>query len=244
MRADDRDGLRVYRFDTVPADRVDALVTTKRDGLDLSSSLRHDHAPRLFRAYGLPSDAVWCKQVHSDTVVAVDAPQLVEGADALITATPGLPLCVIMADCVPVLMYDPEHHALGLAHAGWQGTTARIASATVRAMTARFGTDPARLIAAIGPSIGPDEYEVGLDVIERARAAYGPDAPILRELGGGKARFDLWAANAHDLREAGVQQLETAGISTAKALDEFYSHRVARDTGRFATVAMLQRLSR
>ena len=238
MRADERDGLRVHRFETVPADRVDALVTTKHGGLDLSSSLREQHAPRLLRAYGLPEGAVWCRQVHSDVVAAVDAPQVVDGADALITDTVNLPLAVIMADCVPVLVYDPAHHALGLAHAGWQGTVARIASATVRAMAERFGTDPARLIAAIGPSIGPDEYEVGPDVVERARAAYGDAAPIRRL--DGRTFFDLWAANAHDLRSAGVGAIEVAGLSTAQHLDEFYSWRVARDTGRFATVAMLR----
>jgi len=108
-------------------------------------------------------------------------------------------------------------------------------------MADRFGSDPSTLLAAIGPSIGPDEYEVGPDVIERARAAYGPDAPILREHPlDGKAFLDLWAANAHDLRSAGVRQVEIAGISTATALDEFYSWRVARDTGRFATIATLR----
>jgi YfiH family protein len=235
VRADDRDGLRVYRFETVP----DAFVTTRRGGLDLSSSVRDEHAARLLRAYGLPAEGVWCKQVHSDVVAFVDAPRVVEGADALITATPDLPLCVIMADCVPVVLYDPDQHALGLAHAGWQGTVARIASATVRAMADRFGSDPAALIAAIGPSIGPDEYEVGPDVVARARAAYGDAAPILERAG--KTFFDLWAANAHDLRSAGVQQIEVAGISTARHLDEFYSHRFEpRGTGRFATVAMLR----
>jgi YfiH family protein len=233
VRPDDRDGLRVYRFESVPA-----FVTTKRDGLDLSLKSRHEHAPRLFSAYGLPPDAVWCKQVHSDVVAYVDAPQLVPGADALITDTPDLPLCVIMADCVPVVLHDPEHHALGLAHAGWQGTVARIASTTVRAMVDRFGTDPAALVTAIGPSIGPDEYEVGEDVVARARAAYGDAAPILHS--DGKTYFDLWAANEHDLRSAGVTQLEVAGLSTARHLDDFYSHRVARDTGRFATIATLR----
>jgi YfiH family protein len=169
----------------------------------------------------------------------VDAPQLVEGADALVTDTPGLPLCVIMADCVPVVVHDPVRGALGLAHAGWQGTVARIASATVRALVDRFGSDPADLVGAIGPSIGPDEYEVGPDVVERARAAYGDAAPIRRL--DGRTFFDLWAANAHDLRSAGVGAIEVAGLSTAQHLDEFYSWRVARDTGRFATVAMLRR---
>ena len=143
-----------------------------------------------------------------------------------------------MADCVPVVLHDPVRHALGLAHAGWQGTVARIASATVGAMVAQFGSDPAHVVAAIGPSIGPDEYEVGEDVVARARAAYGDAAPILHT--GGKTYFDLWAANEHDLRSAGVTQVEVAGISTARHLDEFYSHRVARDTGRFATIAMLR----
>lgn len=238
MRPDDRAGLRAYRFDSLP-DRIDALVTTKRDGLDLSMSVRHDHAPRLFSAYDLPSHAVWCKQVHADVISHVDTPGLVEGTDALITDTPGLALGVIMADCVPVLLYDAEHHALGLIHAGWPGTTLRLASKTVRAMTNHFGTRPEAIFAAIGPSIGPDEYEVGPDVIEKARAAYG-DLPVLRpHAEAGKAFFDLWAANEHDLRSAGVTQIEVAGISTAANLDEFYSWRFARDTGRFATLATL-----
>ena len=233
MHIDERDGLRVYRFDTVPA-----FVTTRRDGLDLSLTSRPEHAPRLLKAYGLPADAVWCRQVHSDVVARVDAPQLVDGADALITDTTDLPLCVIMADCVPVVLHDPVRHALGLAHAGWQGTVARIASTTVRAMVEHFGTDPAHVVAAIGPSIGPDEYEVGEDVVTRARAAYGDAAPILHS--DGKTYFDLWAANEHDLRSAGVTQIEVAGLSTARHLDDFYSHRVARDTGRFATIATLR----
>lgn len=241
MRPDDRAGLRVYRFESVPTDRVDALVTTRIGGIDLSRAARADHADRLFEAYALPERAVWCVQVHSDVVTYVDAPGVVEGTDALITDRAGLALGVIMADCVPVLLYDPEHHALGLLHAGWQGTVARLASTTVRAMTERFGSDPAALVAAIGPSIGPDEYEVGEDVIERARAAFGAEAPVLHEHPTpGKAYFDLWAANALDLREAGVEQIEVAGLSTARNLDEFYSWRVARDTGRFATIASLR----
>ena len=240
MRPDDREGLRVYRFESL-GPRVDALVTTRIGGIDLSRAARAAHVDRLFAAYEIPRDAVWCVQVHSDLVTHVDAPGVVEGTDALITDTPGLPLCVIMADCVPVLIYDPVRHALGLLHAGWQGTVARLASTTVRAMVDRFGSDPATLVAAIGPSIGPDEYEVGPDVINRARAAYGPDTPILREHPlAGKAFFDLWAANAHDLHSAGVRQVEIAGLSTATALDEFYSWRVARDTGRFATIATLR----
>jgi len=239
VRPDDRDGLRVYRFESLP-DGVDALVTTKRGGIDLSRAARHAHAPRLFAAYDLPPAAAWGIQVHEDVVTYVDAPGVVPGTDALITDVPGLPLGVIMADCVPVLVYDPDHHALGLAHAGWPGTVARLASKTVRAMTERFGSDPAALVAAIGPSIGPDEYEVGPDVIDQVRDAY-EDAPVLREHPTpGKAFFDLWTANDYDLRSAGVQTIEVANLSTARHLDEFYSWRVAKDTGRFATIAMLR----
>ena len=269
MRADDRDGLRAYRFETIPGDRVDALVSTRLGGastgphaaLNLGLHVGDDNVTvvanrrAFFSAFGLPFErSVWCKQVHADTVAVIDSAhagagreddtQAIGGTDALVTDVPDLPLCVMMADCVPVVLYDPEHHALGLAHAGWRGTVKRICSRTVETMTAQYGTDPAALVAAIGPSIGPEHYEVGANVITAAREAYG-DAPILRALDGGNALFDLWAANEHDLRSAGVTQVEMPDTSTVGALDEFYSHRFeAGDgvphTGRFATVSRLR----
>jgi YfiH family protein len=269
VHPDDRDGLRAYRFETFPADRVDTLVSTRDGGvsqgsyasLNLGLHVRDADADvvtnreRFFAAFGQPLAAsVWCLQIHADAVHVVGETDLGRGArslegviadtDALVTDRPGVPLCVLLADCVPVALYDPEHHAIGLAHAGWKGTVARISSRTVEVMREAYGSDPAQLIAGIGPSISPDRYEVGENVIAPAREAYG-DAPVLRDLGGGKALFDLWAANALDLEQAGVPRarIEISGISTIDSLDEFYSHRFegspATHTGRFATVVTL-----
>jgi polyphenol oxidase len=273
VRRDDRDGLRAYRFETLPADAVDVLVSTRRGGVSAGSyaslnvGLHVGDDPeavlanrdRCFATYGLDLDrSVWCRQVHAAGVTVVGAGDAGRGArteagvvadtDALVTDVPELTLCVLMADCVPVVIHDPVHRVAGLAHAGWKGTVQRIASRTLAVMGDRWGTDPAEVVAAIGPSIAPGDYEVGAEVIEAASAAFGAQAErVLRRDGdgGGTARFDLWTANALDLEAAGVPAaaIEVAGISTAAALDDFYSHRFEatpdRPTGRFLTAVTL-----
>ncbi|MBJ7469811.1 MAG: peptidoglycan editing factor PgeF [Solirubrobacteraceae bacterium] len=264
------------RFETLPAARVDALVSTRTGGVSgvpygsLNVGLRVDDDPaavlenrrRLFAAYDLPLErSIWCKQIHRDDVAVIEARDVAEredgrrdrggfdedtivaDTDALVTNLVGIPLCVTLADCVPVVLYDPEHHAIGLAHAGWGGTVARISSRTVEVMRGRYGTEPSSLAAAIGPSISPARYEVGGDVIDAARTGYGEDADkILRPLGDGKALFDLWEANALDLVRAGVprEQIEISSMSTIDDLDRFYSHRAEQVTGRLAGIAMLR----
>jgi YfiH family protein len=150
---------------------------------------------------------------------------------------------VTVADCVPVVIFDSERSVVGLAHAGWGGTVARICSRTVAVMRERFDSDPAAIAAAIGPSIGPAGYEVGEDVIERAREGYGERAgEILRPAPAGKACFDLWTANRIDLESAGVnaERIEVSGIATDVHLDEFYSHRhEGGRTGRFIAAVTL-----
>lgn len=153
-------------------------------------------------------------------------------------------LSVTLADCVPVLLHDARRGVLGLAHAGWGGTVSRIAARTVEVMRGRFGVDAGDLTAAIGPSIGPARYEVGEEVLGRAREAYGDRSeefiePLPEE---GKALFNLWTANRIDLESAGVPALriEIAGISTDDHLDDFYSHRVEGNTGRFIAAASLR----
>jgi YfiH family protein len=275
MNAESMNELTVLRFETLPAERVDALVTTRTGGVSsgpyasLNLGFRVgddagavlDNRRNLFGSFGLPLDrSVWCKQIHRDQVAVVDEAAvavrrdgrrdrggldeetIIPDTDALVTDLVGVPLCVTLADCVPVVIYDPEHHALGLAHAGWGGTVARIASRTVAVMGELYGSDPAALVAAIGPSISPNRYEVGPDVIARAREGLGEEADaVLAPLPGGKALFDLWEANALDLQEAGVPRgaMEVSAISTIDDLDRFYSHRAEQITGRLACIAML-----
>jgi len=187
--------------------------------------------------------------VHSADVVYTDQPRPVHAphlkADAILTDRPGVGLFMRFADCVPILLYDPRRHAVGLVHAGWKGTVQRVAAAAVVAMQDRMNSRPADLMAAIGPSIGPHHYVVGPDVIARVRQAFGQDASKLlqnvdRE-GAVGVQFDLWSANRLVLEDAGVQQIEVAGICTACHLEDWYSHRGEHGmTGRFGVLLGLK----
>lgn len=270
MIGDERDGLLVQRFASLPSERIDALVSTRIGGFSigphsgLNLGLRVADNERtvvrnrelLFSSYGLPLDrSVWCRQVHADHITIVGQADIGRGSrsesdvivdtDALVTDLVDVPLVVTLADCVPVVLYDPVNHVAGLAHAGWGGTVRQIASRTVEVMRDCYGTAPGDLIAAIGPSISPEDYEVGEDVIAMATEAYRADASrILRRAAAGKAQFDLWEANAIGLEHAGLArgQIEIAAISTAASLDLFYSHRVEGVTGRFITAVLLKPL--
>lgn len=203
---------------------------------------------RLAAAIGVePTMLVRCRQVHGTGVAKVDgsdANRWIDGTDGLVTDTVGLPLLLLFADCTPVLLYDPTHHALGLCHAGWRGTVNGMAAATLWAMQAAYDTNPSDVIGCIGPSIGPTSYEVGLEVLTMAQAKL-PDAERFFTYPNGPERnpyFDLWQANAAQLAEAGVPaaNIEIAGIDTAQSTDDFFSHRAeAGRCGLFSLIAWL-----
>lgn len=151
--------------------------------------------------------------------------------DGLVTNVPGLTLSTLYADCVPLYFYDPEHQAIGLSHSGWKGTANRMGAATVRKMQACFGTDPTKLIAAIGPSICADCYEVSEDVAEAFRKAF--DAEDLKAFlfpgrAPGKYQLDLWEANRRILIAAGIpeERISVTDICTKCNSELLYSHRV------------------
>lgn len=189
------------------------------------------------------SDLVIGRQTHGTRVQVASAGDRGRGlfpafdgfpaTDAMVTNDPSVALGTIAADCVPILLYDPRHHALGLAHAGWRGTVGAIAAETVRSLSEAFGTDPADVIAGIGPSIGPCCYEVGSDVIEAWRESdtAGHDrAVIQRETG---YHFDLWAANRLVLVQAGVpdRQIEYSAHCVRCEHERFFSYRATRQLG-------------
>jgi YfiH family protein len=191
---------------------------------------------------GIRTDSVYdVYQVHSSEIVYAQRP-LSEGephikADALITNTPGVTLMMRFADCVPIFLFDPVIRAIGITHAGWIGTINKIAGKTVTKMKEIFGTDPNSLKAAIGPSIGPDHYSVGADVVEKVLCNFGEAADRLIIRDNRKTYFDLWKANQLILAEAGVSKIETAEICTQCRLDDWYSHRGEHgNTGRFGVV--------
>jgi len=185
-------------------------------------------------------------QVHGNLVLVADEANRgtrLGQADGIATGKPGVPLIQRYADCTPIILYDPEHCAVALIHAGWRGTLAGAAVAGVQAMVRAFGSVPEALVAGIGPAIGPCCYEVGPEVATQARTTFGSKvADSWLTLGSNnRPYFDLWSANFWQLQHVGVRHVELAGICTACHRDEFYSHRGDYGhTGRFAMVAMIK----
>ncbi len=162
------------------------------------------------------------------------------GTDALVTATPGLVLAVLVADCVPIVIVDPGRRLLACVHAGWRGTVTGVTRAAITRLR-QLGAEPADLVACIGPAIHPGRYQVGTDVHDAALAAFGPQAPeVITPDGEGHWRFDLWAANSLLLRREGLRdsQIHVAEFDTGPDTP-FYSHRSEGACGRFGLFAWL-----
>jgi YfiH family protein len=186
---------------------------------------------------------VW--QVHSaDAVIASEpAPgrRWLARADGMVTNLPDVPLMMRFADCVPILLYDPRQHVVGIAHAGWRGTVKRVVESTLRCMQTAYGTDPADVQASIGPSIGPDHYQVGPEVVDAVQESFSTTEGLIHRASDGSAYLNLWETNRLALERAGVKQIEIAGICTASTTSDFYSHRAEHGkTGRFGAVIALR----
>ena len=250
--------LVTYEFESLAVDGLVHAVFTRLGGVsrgpfatlnvgsnvgDDESALAENHA-RIYAHLGTRGDRVAsARQVHGNRVAEVRAAgggQVQPNTDGLVTRTPETGLLLRFADCQPVLLYDPEKHALGLVHAGWRGVAQGIARRAVEAMRKAFGSRPEALLAGLGPAIGPCHYTVGKEVA--AVMAYAlPDWKEAMLPDGDGWRLDLSVANAQQLAAAGVHQVEQAGLCTVCHSDEFFSHRADNGrTGRFATVAYLR----
>ncbi len=160
-----------------------------------------------------------------------DAPE----ADAMITDIPGLNLIIQVADCQAVLLYDPVRRAVANIHSGWRSSVGNIIEETAAAMTARFGSDPADMLAGVGPSLGPCCGEF---------VNYREEIPEpLWKYRTGDHHFDFWALSRDQLRAAGVRNghIRIGGICTQCRTDEFFSYRGEGKTGRFAAVIGLRK---
>lgn len=198
---------------------------------------------RMARALGVEETRmVLSHQTHTVNVRTVTEADAGKGVvrerdytdvDGLITDVPGLTLVTFFADCIPLWFVDPVHRAVGLSHSGWRGTVHRMGAVTLSRMAEAYGTDPADVIACIGPGICRDCYEVGGEVIEEFRAAF--DASRHRTLfsrrENGRYLLDLWQANAAVLMEAGVrwQNIHVTDICTHCNPGLLFSHRTQGD---------------
>lgn len=219
-------------------------------------------APRSSKQDAWP--LVTLRQVHSDVIHLVsEAPDSPLPGDGLITRTPGILLAAMTADCLPVVLVDPKHRAVGVFHAGWRGTLARIVEKGIGEMRKHFGTTPSDLKAAIGPGIRGCCYQVGQELKDKFESQFGYAAELFRET---KERdeiherypllfltarapghselpkqifLDLAEANRRQLLAAGVpaRNIANLGLCTACHVDRFFSHRAEKGkTGRMMAV--------
>lgn len=250
-------GLRYFQFNALQARHA---IFTRHGGISPEpwNSLNvggtvGDEIERVRQNRLLSFEALECKpdsifdvwQVHSADAVCARAPRRFDEpyrkADIILTDRPEVTLFMRFADCVPLLFHDPRKGIIGVAHAGWMGTVKDVATRTVNVLQAEYGSDPADVIACIGPSIGPDHYEVGEDVIRQVRQTFGKDSDMLLEPHDGRIHFNLWKANQRQLERAGIGRIELAGICTACHTDDWYSHRAEKGrTGRFGALISLQ----
>ena len=168
-------------------------------------------------------------QIHSATAVIVESAWSTEErprADAIVTATPGLALGVLTADCAPVLFADPEARVVGAAHAGWRGAIGGVLEATLAAME-QLGASKARIEAAVGPCIGQPAYQVGFD-FEAEFLKRDPDSAQFfvrpHADSGARPHFDLPGYAAHRLSRAGIATIQAAPCTYAQA-EHFFSYR-------------------
>lgn len=210
-----------------------------------------DNRKLLAEALSTPLE-VWTygEQVHGARVQLVEPAHRGRGtlaqtdafpqADAFITADRDIMMAALFADCVPLYFIDPVHNAVGLAHAGWKGTAQQIARHTVEAMVQAYDTNPADLVAAIGPSIGVCCYEVDERVTGSVTAQTGLEGePFFRPSSGGPGKFmlNLQEINRKIMIEAGIlpQHIEMTRLCTSCAVSRFFSHRKENgQTGRMA----------
>jgi polyphenol oxidase len=257
--------LRPFPFDGAG---VTAVVSTRHGGvsaspydrLNLGAHVGDDpeavaeNRRRLAAAVGADRLTV-ADQRHTATVAVVDdalagrghdgaadAAAAFPATDALLTGRPGVALAILVADCAPVVLYDPVRRAAGVAHSGRVGTLAGVMPRAIETMAAAFGSDPGDLLIGIGPAIGAASYEIGAAEAAQVTDAFGDSAAgLLAPSRPGHARFDLAGAIRLQLRAAGVTpgHVHDLAVDTRTSTADFFSDRAARPCGRFAAVVVL-----
>ena len=198
-----------------------------------------------------PEHMVASKQTHTTNIrLATEAdlgngitgPSAYDDVDGLATDIPGIALATFYADCVPLYFVDPVKKAIGLAHSGWRGTVAGMGACMVQFMREHFHSDPKDLIAAIGPSICVDCYEVSEEVAEQFREEF-PEDVLQPGKADGKYQLDLWKANESILLKAGIRRehLTVTDVCTCHNPEYLFSHRASHgQRGNLAAFLMLK----
>ena len=259
--------MRIWQFELLSAhDLVCHAVTGRHGGVSegpyaalnvgshVGDNPEHvvENRRRVCEALGVEFERLtFGQQVHGDGVGVLGAEEARRGrasfedglpqTDGMIVREPGVAIGVFVADCVPLLLYDPERHLAAAVHAGWRGTAAGIAAKAVQRLAEQFGTALGDLVVGVGPAVGPCCYQVSERVAQALRQAAGAEAAAARRDGHWYA--DLAEANRRQLLAAGVSAdgIELSGICTSCNHDDFFSERkLGKPTGRFAAIMALR----
>ena len=182
-----------------------------------------ENRARFWQSLGVEAAQVATShQVHGAEVLTVTQPGRYDGYDTLITRQRGILLAVTVADCTPILIFDPVHHAVAAIHAGWRGTVQAIATKTLEKMRVEFGTDPPDCYVYVGTCIDECSFEVGAEVAEQFSAAHQRFDSVT-----GKYLVDLKKANSEQLLAAGVNKnhIEISSFSTVLHNHSYFSYR-------------------
>ncbi len=259
------EGVRTLHFD-FESDRVTAAVTTRLGGCssgayeslnlgyhvgDEEGHVRENRS-RVCEALGITRLTV-ADQQHGPNVALIDdeldgaghhswadAQARLGGVDAMVTDRVGAALTIMVADCAPVVLYDPTRRVLGVAHVGRGGAVHDVVGNTVKRMCAEFGSEPTALRVGVGPCIDAGGYELGDPQLTETRQAFGDD--LFRPSAPGRACFDLRGAVRRRLQQAGVldDHMEFSKLSTSTHHELMFSDRAHRPCGRFALIASLR----
>lgn len=226
------------------------VYATLNGGIRSGDSAAHvnENRARMATALGVaPDRLITASQIHSPHVVVAETPWALDArprADAIVTRKPWLAVGVSTADCGPVLLADPQARVVGAVHAGWRGALAGIAEATVAAME-KLGAERARIVAALGPMIRQQNYEVGPELVEKFASADADNGRFFKAgARPGHAQFDLAGFIAQRFARMGIGRVEDLGLCTYADADQFFSyrratHRAEADYGRHVNAIAL-----
>ncbi len=240
----------------VPA-KVQALITTRAGGFSRGPWAAADGSGGMNLGMGgddvavvqrnrellstdLPQEPSWLHQVHGSAVVDIAGAQYLPQADAAITTGAGLVCCVLVADCLPVLLADARGRGVGVAHAGWRGLAGGVIQNAVAALRAAIGDSEARILAYLGPAIGPRHFVVGPEVLSAMRERLPTAQSAFVASAAGKYRADLFALARQALYQVQVEDVFGGGDCTVSEPLRFYSFRRDGVTGRQAALIWLQ----
>jgi purine-nucleoside/S-methyl-5'-thioadenosine phosphorylase / adenosine deaminase len=202
--------------------RLDTGQVYRAEVLNQFPWLEHGFGTRSSSAWPGAQNLATVRQIHSNKVIVATRPGDLGEGDALISNVPGLTLVVRTADCLPILIADPENRAVAAVHAGWRGTVQEIVLEAVQAMASEYGSRPESLVIAIGPGIGACCYEVGPDVAQQF-SRFFPERQDLN----GSVKIDLPESTVRQLRRNGGRtgQIDSSGLCTRCLADHFHSYR-------------------